>query len=125
MKRIAEFAVAATILAALGIFVSWIAIGGGSTNIAFARVAKALDSLRTATYDCTMEMKNPMDGKTITIKIERLVPCTVARTYRNVDVHGFRQGQGQQHYDFGFSGHERPYAGARAETGRRRSTSRR
>ena len=66
MKRIAKLAVAATILVALGILVFWMTIGGGSTNIAFADVAKALDNLRTATYDCTMEMKNPMDGKTTT-----------------------------------------------------------
>ena len=66
MKRIAKFAVAATILVALGISVFWMTIGGGSTNIAFANVADALDSLRTATYDVTMEMKNPMDGKTTT-----------------------------------------------------------
>jgi len=65
MKRIAKLAIAATILAALGILVFWMTIGG-STNIAFADVAKALDSLRSATYDCVMEMKNPMDGKTIT-----------------------------------------------------------
>ena len=66
MKRIVKLAVAATILVALGLLVSWFMIGGGSTNIAFAEVAKALDNLRTATYDCTMEMKNPMDGKTNT-----------------------------------------------------------
>ena len=66
MKRIAKLAVAATILVALGLLGSWFMIGGGSTNIAFAEVAKALDNLRTATYDCTMEMKNPMDGKTNT-----------------------------------------------------------
>ena len=66
MKPIAKIAVAATVLVAIGILVSWLMIGGGSTNIAFAEVAKALDSLRTATYDVTMEMKNPMDGKTTT-----------------------------------------------------------
>ncbi len=99
MKRIAKLAVAATILVALGILVSWMTIGGGSTNIAFAEVAKALDNLRTATYDVTMEMKDPMDGKTTTTTIEGLFPCTVARTYRD-DVHGFRQGQDQQHYDY-------------------------
>ena len=66
MKRITKFAVAATLVAALVILTSWITIGGGSTNIAFAEVAKALDNVRTATYDCTMEMKNPIDGKTIT-----------------------------------------------------------
>jgi outer membrane lipoprotein-sorting protein len=57
MKRIAKFAVAATILVALGILVSWMTIGGGSTNIAFARVADALDSLRSATFDVKSEGK--------------------------------------------------------------------
>jgi len=57
MKHIAKFAVAATILVALGILVFWMTIGGGSTNIAFARVADALDSLRSATYDVTSESK--------------------------------------------------------------------
>ncbi len=63
MKRIAKLAVAATILVALGILVFWMTIGGGSTNIAFAQVAAALDSLRSATFDVTMEMKNPMNEK--------------------------------------------------------------
>jgi outer membrane lipoprotein-sorting protein len=66
MKRIAKLAMAASILVALGSLVSWFMIGGGSSNIAFADVAKALDDLRTATYDTTMEMKNPIDGTTIT-----------------------------------------------------------
>ena len=57
MQRIAKFAVAATILVALGILVSWLTIGGGSTNIAFANVADALDRLRSATYDVTSESK--------------------------------------------------------------------
>lgn len=70
MKRIARFIVAATILLAAGILVSWIVIGGGSNNIAFAEIAKALDGIRTATYDCTMEMKNPMDGTTNTISMK-------------------------------------------------------
>ncbi len=68
MKHIAKLAVAVTIFVALGILVSWMMIGGGSTNIAFADVAKALDGLRTATYDFTSEMKNPMDGKMTTNK---------------------------------------------------------
>lgn len=55
MKRILTFAVAATILVALGIPVSWLAINGGSTSIAFADVAKALDTLRSATFDLTSE----------------------------------------------------------------------
>jgi outer membrane lipoprotein-sorting protein len=55
MKRILKFAVAATLLVALGIAVSWLAINGGSTSIAFADVAKALDTLRSATFDMTSE----------------------------------------------------------------------
>lgn len=66
MKRIAKLTVAATIFVAFGILVVWTTIGGGSTNIAFAEMAKALDGLRTATYDVMMESKNPMDGKTTT-----------------------------------------------------------
>jgi hypothetical protein len=57
MKRIAKLAVAATILVALGILVFSMTIGGGSSNIAFGRVADALDSLRSATYDVTSEAK--------------------------------------------------------------------
>jgi outer membrane lipoprotein-sorting protein len=63
MKRIAKVAVAASIL--LTALVSWLIIGG-STNIAFADVAKALDNVRSATYDGTTEMKNPMNGTTNT-----------------------------------------------------------
>jgi outer membrane lipoprotein-sorting protein len=65
MKRIAKLAAAASFLVALGSLFSWFMIGGGSTNIAFADVAKALDDLRTATYDGTTEMKNA-DGMRIT-----------------------------------------------------------
>ncbi len=61
MKRIAEFAVAATALVALGIGISWMTVGG-SPNMAFARVADALDRLRTATYDVTEEAKEK-DGQ--------------------------------------------------------------
>ncbi len=57
MKRIAKLAVAATILVAFGTLVFWMTIGGGSTNIAFAAVAKALDGLRSATYDIKSEAK--------------------------------------------------------------------
>ncbi len=70
MKRIAKFAVAATLLVAVGFLLSWIVNGGGSTGIAFAEVAKALDSLRSATYEFTMEGKNPVDGTTITTNIK-------------------------------------------------------
>ncbi len=68
MKRIAKFAVAATILVAVGILVFWMTIGDGSTNIAFARVADALDSLRSATFDATGDMKDPVGGKSIHMK---------------------------------------------------------
>lgn len=57
MKRIAKIAVAASVLVGLGILVSWLAIGVGSGNIAFARVADALDKLRSATYDVKSEAK--------------------------------------------------------------------
>ena len=60
MKRIAKFAVAAAALVAFGIGIFWMT--GGSTNMAFARVADALDRLRTATYDVTEEAKE-RDGQ--------------------------------------------------------------
>ena len=63
-KRIARLAVAATVLLAIGLLVTWITVGSGSTNIVFAEVAEALDNLRTATFDETMEIKDPMNGKT-------------------------------------------------------------
>ena len=57
MKRLVKIAVAASVLVAITIAVSWILMGGTSTNLAFARVADALDSLRSATYDVTSESK--------------------------------------------------------------------
>jgi outer membrane lipoprotein-sorting protein len=56
MKRLAKIAVAATVVAAIGFLLCWFAIGG-SGNIAFAKVADALDSLRSATFDMTSEGK--------------------------------------------------------------------
>ncbi len=56
MKRIVNFAVAATVLVGLGILISWTTIGG-SNNIAFAQVSDALDNLRSATYDVTSKGK--------------------------------------------------------------------
>ena len=50
MKRLAKIAVAATVVAAIGFLLCWFTIGG-SGNIAFADVAEALDSLRSATFD--------------------------------------------------------------------------
>ncbi len=67
MKRIAKFAVAATVLVAVGILMFWTTIGG-SGNIVFADVAKVLDSLRSATYDFASEIKNPVDGTATTTK---------------------------------------------------------
>jgi outer membrane lipoprotein-sorting protein len=72
MKRIAKLAVAASILVAIGILGFWIVIGGGSPNIAFAEVAKALENLRTATFDETLETKDPTDGKTRTSSAKTL-----------------------------------------------------
>lgn len=64
MRSFTRIVVAATVLAVMGGLVGWFAIG--STNIAFAEVAKALDNLRTATFDETTEVKNPLNGKTTT-----------------------------------------------------------
>lgn len=77
MRRVAKLAVAAAILLALGTLVIWITIGGGSTNIAFAQVAEAVESLRSATYDYTSEMKDPINEKEtvhITVKGFFLAP---------------------------------------------------
>ena len=54
MRRIAKFAVTASILVAVGILASWMTAGGGSNAMAFSRVADALDKLRSATYDITV-----------------------------------------------------------------------
>ncbi len=62
MNRIAKIAVAASIFAAIGLLCSWLAVGG-STSIAFAKVADAVDSLRSATYDITSEAKGEKDAK--------------------------------------------------------------
>ena len=83
MKRIAKFAVAATILVALGIAVFWITIGGGSTSVAFARVAEALDSLKSATFDVTEETKGDEGQPSRDCDRKRVLPCTVAPTHRD------------------------------------------
>lgn len=67
MRRLARLAVAATVLVALGSLALW-GSGGGSVNMAFADVVKALDDLKTATYDFTSEIKSPVDGKATTVK---------------------------------------------------------
>jgi outer membrane lipoprotein-sorting protein len=53
--RLARIAVAAGILAALGILASWLAVGG-SSNLAFAKVVNVLEHLHSATFDMNMEM---------------------------------------------------------------------
>jgi outer membrane lipoprotein-sorting protein len=68
MKRLARIAVAASVLMAVGLLVSWLMMGGGSTNLAFADVVKALANVRTATFDHMTEVKNPWDGKQNTYK---------------------------------------------------------
>jgi outer membrane lipoprotein-sorting protein len=76
MRRIVNVAAAAMMLVALGMFVacvSWIMSWGISSNIAFAAVADALDNLRTATFDITMSVENPMDKKaTMSIRMKGL-----------------------------------------------------
>jgi outer membrane lipoprotein-sorting protein len=66
MKRIARLAAAASVLVAVGLLVTWLTLGGGSTNIAFAKVAEAVDSLRSATYDITGETKGEKEAKSAT-----------------------------------------------------------
>ncbi len=63
MKPIYKIALAASILAAVGIAFVCLMIGGGSTGLAFAAVADALERLHSATYDMTMEIKDPVSGK--------------------------------------------------------------
>ena len=67
MKRIIKLAIAATILVALGIFTSWTVIDRGSSNLAFAEVAKALDNLPCATFEIKMEGKMVEDQPKITM----------------------------------------------------------
>jgi outer membrane lipoprotein-sorting protein len=54
MRRILRYVVAATVLVAAGIWISWMTAGGGSKAMAFSRIADALDNLRSATYDITV-----------------------------------------------------------------------
>jgi hypothetical protein len=66
IRRIAKLAVAATIFAALGILACWLTMGDGATNIALANVVKALDSLRSATYDISFsEVKGARSNPTV------------------------------------------------------------
>jgi outer membrane lipoprotein-sorting protein len=62
MKSLVKMALAASLLAAVGIVVACVLVGGNS-NLAFAAVADALERLHSATFDMTMEMKDPMTGK--------------------------------------------------------------
>jgi outer membrane lipoprotein-sorting protein len=65
LRRIVRFAVAASILAVVAVFLSWI-VKQGSSNIAFANVAYVLEHLQSATFDMTMEMTG--HGKTVTMR---------------------------------------------------------
>jgi outer membrane lipoprotein-sorting protein len=58
--RLARIVAAASILAALGLLASWLAIGG-SSNLAFAKVVDVLASLRSATFDVNMRMTGQTD----------------------------------------------------------------
>lgn len=59
-KAIAMLAVAASVLV-------YVALSNSTgSSRAFAEVAKALEKIRTATYDVATEMKDPVNGKTIT-----------------------------------------------------------
>jgi outer membrane lipoprotein-sorting protein len=76
MNRIARLAVAATILAVAGSVVGWFTIGG-STSIAFAEVAAALDNVRSATYDATtvtISVNSPRGTQSPTVKHMFLAP---------------------------------------------------
>ncbi|MEN6407119.1 MAG: hypothetical protein ABFC77_11685 [Thermoguttaceae bacterium] len=77
MKRIVRVAVAASIVFAVGAVVAWLTFGGSSANIAFADVAKALDSLRSATFDVVSEVREKKDSQPITAagKGYFLAPC--------------------------------------------------
>ena len=66
LKRIVKVALAVSILVVLGLLVSWLTIGSGSTNVVFADVGRALDNLRSATFDIAAEVKDPITGKTNT-----------------------------------------------------------
>jgi hypothetical protein len=69
MKHITKLAVAASILAAVGFLVFWMSLGS-STNIAFADVAKALEGVRSATYDetCSISVTTSSQGRATTTK---------------------------------------------------------
>ncbi len=54
MRRVLRYAVAATVLVAACIWISWMTAGGGSNAMAFSRIADALENLRSATYDITV-----------------------------------------------------------------------
>ena len=63
-KIIASLALAASVLVCLALFNST------GNSRALADVAKALEGIRTATYDVTIEMINPTDGKTTSTKMK-------------------------------------------------------
>lgn len=73
MKRLARLAVATITLAASIALVCWLTLGS-STNLAFAAVAEALEHLRSATFDVTIESKQDSGSATATGKGFFLAP---------------------------------------------------
>jgi outer membrane lipoprotein-sorting protein len=65
MKSISKIALAASILVAVGIVFLCLTIGGGSSGLAFAAVADALEQLHSVTYDMIMEVKDSKSGETL------------------------------------------------------------
>jgi outer membrane lipoprotein-sorting protein len=63
MNRVAKIAAAASVLLAIGLLVTWLTLGGGSTSVAFAKVADTLQDVCTATYDMTMDLE--VTGKSV------------------------------------------------------------
>jgi outer membrane lipoprotein-sorting protein len=73
IRRIVRIAVAASILAAVGVFVSWV-VKEGSSNIAFANVGYVLEHLQSATFDMTMQMAGRDNTVTMRAKGSFLAP---------------------------------------------------
>ena len=70
MERITRIAGAAIVLVAVGLIMSLLI--GGSTNLAFAKVAEALENLRTATFDETAVVTDPSEGKPKTVRMKTM-----------------------------------------------------
>jgi outer membrane lipoprotein-sorting protein len=73
IRRIVRIAIAVSILAAVGFFVSWV-VKEGSSSVAFANVAYVLEHLHSATFDMTMEMSGQDGAVTMRAKGSFLAP---------------------------------------------------